>query len=73
MFHLPSYKKLYNGWQRYKKDGIRNVHYEVKSLVFKKLYTWVLVNVFPPKTIRVTNINATTSAATSSTSTTERR
>ncbi|CAK9253957.1 unnamed protein product, partial [Sphagnum jensenii] len=38
------YKKLYSGKRRYKTDGINNVKYKTVDLVFKKLYTWVLVD-----------------------------
>ncbi|KAH9418066.1 Beta-1,4-galactosyltransferase 3, partial [Dermatophagoides pteronyssinus] len=42
------FKKLYNGWKRYKTDGINNIHYEIVDLVFKKLYTWILVDLYAP-------------------------
>uniref|UniRef100_A0A1E1XG56 Beta-1,4-N-acetylgalactosaminyltransferase n=1 Tax=Amblyomma aureolatum TaxID=187763 RepID=A0A1E1XG56_9ACAR len=38
------YKLLYKGKLRYKKDGINSVHYERLDIVFKKLYTWILVD-----------------------------
>lgn len=38
------YKLLYKGKLRYKKDGINSVNYERLDIVFKKLYTWILVD-----------------------------
>ncbi|XP_017486385.1 PREDICTED: beta-1,4-galactosyltransferase 2-like, partial [Rhagoletis zephyria] len=42
------YKKLYNGWRRYDSDGINSTKYQVLDTSFKKLYTWILVDIFPP-------------------------
>jgi hypothetical protein len=39
------YKKLYKGRQRFKTDGLSNLNYKRVDLVFKKLYTWLLVDV----------------------------
>lgn len=38
------YKLLYKGKLRYRKDGINSVNYERLDIVFKKLYTWILVD-----------------------------
>ena len=40
--------KLYSGQKRYKTDGINNVKYRVVDRVYKKLYTWLLVDVGSP-------------------------
>nr|XP_046919839.1 beta-1,4-N-acetylgalactosaminyltransferase bre-4-like [Dermatophagoides farinae] len=42
------FKKLYNGWRRFKTDGINNIHYDIVDLVFKKLYTWISVELYAP-------------------------
>lgn len=42
------YQKLYKGHQRYKTDGLNSLKYVRKDIVFKKLYTWVLVDLIQP-------------------------
>lgn len=41
------YKFLHKGRLRYKTDGINSVNYKRLDIVFKKLYTWILVDVKP--------------------------
>ncbi|XP_042913363.1 beta-1,4-N-acetylgalactosaminyltransferase bre-4-like [Parasteatoda tepidariorum] len=43
------YNKLYKGKYRYTKDGLSNLKYKRLEIVFKKLYTWVLVEIEPIK------------------------
>ncbi|OQR66698.1 beta-1 [Tropilaelaps mercedesae] len=43
------YRYLRRGRLRYKTDGINNCKYNVIKIVFKKLYTWILVDTLPPK------------------------
>lgn len=35
---------FYKGVLRYKRDGINNIRYDRKEIVYKKLYTWVLAD-----------------------------
>jgi hypothetical protein len=39
------FEKLYYAKRRYKYDGVNRTHYELKDLVLKKLFTWILVDV----------------------------
>ncbi|XP_067122871.1 beta-1,4-N-acetylgalactosaminyltransferase bre-4-like [Centruroides vittatus] len=43
------YNKLYRGKYRYKTDGLSNLKYKRLEIILKKLYTWVLVEITPPK------------------------
>ena len=43
------YKTLYRSKFRMKTDGINSLVYERKDLVYKKLYTWILADLKPPK------------------------
>ncbi|KAF7494898.1 Beta-1, 4-N-acetylgalactosaminyltransferase bre-4 [Sarcoptes scabiei] len=43
------FKKLYNGWRRFKTDGISSIKYRVIDLVYRKLYTWILADLYAPK------------------------
>ncbi|XP_003742725.1 beta-1,4-N-acetylgalactosaminyltransferase bre-4 [Galendromus occidentalis] len=43
------YKNLRRGRLRYRTDGINSCKYHVLNIVFKKLYTWILVDVLEPK------------------------
>jgi len=38
------YKKLYKGRQRFKSDGLSNLQYKVAKREFRKLYTWLLID-----------------------------
>ncbi|CAN7938793.1 unnamed protein product [Ixodes hexagonus] len=43
------FKLLSNALSRYKTDGLNSVKYERRRLVQKKLYTWILADLKPPK------------------------
>ncbi|XP_037566415.1 beta-1,4-N-acetylgalactosaminyltransferase bre-4 [Dermacentor silvarum] len=41
--------RLINQWQqRYKKDGLNSLKYRIMDVAFKKLYTWILVDLREP-------------------------
>ncbi|XP_022661016.1 beta-1,4-N-acetylgalactosaminyltransferase bre-4-like isoform X2 [Varroa destructor] len=43
------YRYLKRGRLRYRTDGINSCKYRVLNIVFKKLYTWILVDALPPQ------------------------
>ncbi|CAN7937157.1 unnamed protein product [Ixodes hexagonus] len=43
------FKLLNKATSRYEKDGLNSLEYERKKLVQKKLYTWILTDLKPPK------------------------
>ena len=47
---VSRYRKLYRGKFRFRSDGLNNLKYKRVDLVFRRLYTWVLVDLLPPRT-----------------------
>ena len=47
-FNIYRYKTLYRSKFRIKTDGINSLSYERLDLIYKKLFTWVLVDLKPP-------------------------
>lgn len=46
---LFRYEILQEGKKRYSTDGLNSLKYERKALELRRLYTWILVDLQPPR------------------------